>query len=62
MALVVKNIPVSSGGIRDLGLIPGLGKFPGEGNDNPHQYTCLENTMDKEAWQATVPRVAKSRT
>ena len=59
MALVVKNIPVRSGGIRDLGLIPGLGKFPGEGNDNVHQYSCLENTMDKEAWQATVHRVAK---
>ena len=37
-----------------LGLIPGLGRFPGEGNGNPLQYSCLENSMDKEASQATV--------
>ena len=38
----------------DLGLIPGLGRSPGEGNGNSLQYSCLENPMDREAWQATV--------
>ena len=46
----------------DLGLIPGLGKPPGEGNDNPLQYSCLENPMDRGAWWATVHVVTKSRT
>ena len=46
----------------DLGLIPGLGRSPGEGNGNPLQYSCLENLMDRGAWQAAVHRVAKSRT
>ena len=44
----------------DLCSIPGSGKFPGEGNDNPLQYSCLENLIDREAWRATVHRVAKS--
>ena len=38
----------------DSGLIPGLGRCPGEGNGFPHQYSCLENSMDRGAWQATV--------
>ena len=38
----------------DLGSIPGLGRSPREGNGNPHQYSCLENPMDREAWRATV--------
>ena len=42
----------------DLGSIPGLGRSPGEGNGNPLQYSCLENSMDREAWQATVHGVA----
>ena len=46
----------------DPGLIPGLGRSPGEGNGNPLQYSCLENPMDRGAWWATVHRVAKSRT
>ena len=46
----------------DPGLIPWLGRYPGEGNDNPLQYTCLENSMDRGAWQATVHGVTKSRT
>ena len=46
----------------DLGLIPGLGRSPGEGNGNPLQYSCLENPMDGGAWWATVHGVAKSRT
>ena len=44
----------------DPGLILGLGRSPGEGNGNPSQYFCLENSMDREAWWPTVHRVAKS--
>ena len=44
----VKNLPANAG---DAGLIPGLGRFPGEGNGNPVQYSCLENPMDRGAWQ-----------
>ena len=44
---------------RDPGSIPRLGRSPGEGNGNPLQYSCPENPMDKEAWQATVHRVTK---
>ena len=43
----------------DPGSIPGLGRFPGEGNGNPFQYSCLENSMDQGAWWATVHGVAK---
>ena len=46
----------------DLGSIPGSGRSPGEGNGNPHQYSCLENSVDGGAWEATVHGVAKSRT
>ena len=46
----------------DLGSIPGSGRSPGEGNDNPLQYPCLENSMDRGAWRATVRGVTKSRT
>ena len=46
----------------DLGLIPGLGRLPGEGNGNPLQYSCLENFMDRGAWQATVHGVTESQT
>ena len=46
----------------DLGLIPGLGRSPGEGNGSPLQYSCLENSMNKEIRQATVHRVTKSWT
>ena len=45
----------------DTGLIPGLGRSLGEGNDNPLQYSCLENFMDGGAWWATAPKVAKSQ-
>ena len=62
MALVVKIPPASAGGIRDPGLIPGLGRSPGEGNGNPLQYSCLENPKDRAAWWATVYRMAKSWT
>ena len=56
---VVKNLPVNIG---DTGLIPELGRSPGEGNSYPLQYSCLENPMDRGAWQATVHGVAKSQT
>ena len=46
----------------DMGLIPGSGRSPGEGNGNSLQYSCLENSMDRGAWWATVQGVAKSRT
>ena len=46
----------------DPGSIPGSGRSLGEGNGKPLQYSCLENPMDRGAWQATVHRVAKSRT
>ena len=55
------NPPASSGDIRDLGLIPVLGRSPGSGHGNPLQYSCLENPMDRGAWQATVHRVTKSQ-
>ena len=56
---MVKNLLTNARDIRDLGLIPGLGRPPGEGNGNPLQYSSLENSMDRGAWQATVHRVAK---
>ena len=49
---VVKNPPANAGNARDMGSIPGLGRYPGVGNDNPLQYFCLENSMDRGAWQA----------
>ena len=55
---MVKNLPAD---IRDTGSIPGLGRSPGGRNENPLQYSCLEDPMDKRAWWATVHRVAKSR-
>ena len=57
--LMVKNPPANSG---DAGWIPGSGRSPGEGNDNPLQYSCLENPMDRGVWQATVLGIAKSWT
>ena len=48
--------------VRDLGSISGLGRFPGEGNGNPLQYSCMENPMDGGTWSAIVHGVAKSRT
>ena len=44
---------------RQLGLIPVSGRFPGEGNDNPLQYSCLENSMDRRCWQATIHGIAR---
>ena len=62
MALVVKNPPANAGDIRDASLIHGSERFPGGGNGNPLQYSCLENPMDGGACQATVYRVAKIQT
>ena len=56
---VVKNPPANVGDVRDGGLIPGSGRFPGRGHGNPLQYSCLENPMEKGAWWATVFRVTK---
>jgi len=58
MSAVVKN-PTA---MQDAGLIPGSGRFPGGGNSNSCQYSCLENPMDRRVWQATVQGVAKSHT
>ena len=61
MALVVKNEPANAGDAKDAGLIPGLGRSPGGGNGNPLQYSCLENSMGRGAWLATVHGATKSR-
>ena len=60
MALAVKNLPASTGDIRDVGSIPGLERSPGGGHGSLFQYSCLENAMDRGAWQAVVHRVAES--
>ena len=52
VALVVKNPPANAGDVRDASLIPGLGRSLGGGHGNPFQYSCLENPMDRGAWQA----------
>ena len=57
---MVKNLPANAGDIRDRGLIPGSGRSSGGGNGNPLQYSCLENSMDRGAWLATVHGVTKS--
>ena len=62
MAQLVKNPPANAGDTRDVGLIPGSGRSPGEWNGNPLQYSCLENSMNRGAWLATVHRVTKSQT
>ena len=59
VALTVKNPAANAGDIRDAGLIPGLGRAPGEGNGNPLRCSCLENPMDRGGWQATVYRVTE---
>ena len=56
---MVKNPPANAG---NTGFISGSGRFPGEGNGDPLQYSCLEHPMDRGAWRATVHGVAKSQT
>ena len=62
VALMVKNLPAKAGNIRDVGSIPGPGRFPGGGHGNPLQYSCLKNSMDRGNWWATVHVVAESDT
>ena len=56
---MVKNLSANVGDIKDVGSIPGLGRFPGEGNGNPLPYSCLGNSMDRGAWWATVHGISK---
>ena len=58
--VVVVNPPANAGDTRDVGLIPGSGRSPGTGNDNPLQYSCLENSMDRGTWWAIVCGDTKS--
>ena len=60
-SLVAQTVKASAYNAGNPGSIPGLGRSPGEGNGNPLQYSCLENSMDRGAWQAAVHGVAKSR-
>ena len=60
VVLVVKNLLAEAGDKKDPGSILGLGSSPGEGHDNLLQYSCVENTMDRDAWQATVHGVSES--
>ena len=60
--ITVKNLPASAGDIRDVGSIRGLGSSPGGGHNIPLQYSCLENPMDRGAWQAVVHKVAELNT
>ena len=62
VVLVVKNLAASAGHVRHVGLIPGWGRSPGEGNGYLPQYSCLENPIDIGAWWATVHGAAKSWT
>ena len=58
---MVKNIPANSGDTRDVDSISGSGRSPGEGNGDPFQHSCLENSMDRGAWQTTVHGVPNSQ-
>ena len=62
VVLVVKNLPANAGDIRDVGSISGSGRSPGEGNGNPLQSSCLENSVNRGAWWATVNGLTKSQT
>ena len=59
---VVKNLSANTGDMRETVSIPGLGKSPGRAHGKPLQYSCLENPMDRGAWQTTVHKFAKSQT
>ena len=62
VVLVVKNTPAKAGDARDVGLISGSGRPPRGGHSNPFQYSCLENSVGRGAWRATVHGIAKSQT
>ena len=57
VVLVLKNLPANAGDIRNVGLIPGSGGSPGGGHGSQPQYSCLENPMNRGAWQAITHRV-----
>ena len=59
---MVKNLPTNAVDVKDMGSIPGRGRFPGGGYGNSLQYSCPENPMDRGAWWAIVHRIAKSQT
>ena len=59
---MVKNLRTNAGDTREMDLVPGSGISPGGGHGNSFQYSCLENPIDRGAWQATVHKVTKSRT
>ena len=58
---MVKNLPANAGGTGDMGLVPGSGRSSGVGNGSPLQYSCLENSMDRGAWRATVLAYSQTR-
>ena len=62
VALELKNLPANAGDIKDTNSVPGWGRSPGGGHGNPLQCSCLENFMDRGAWWASVPGVAKNWT
>ena len=59
---MVENTAAKAGDVRDVGSVFGSGRSSGRGHGNPFQYSCLKNSTDRGAWQATVYRVTKSRT
>ena len=61
VALVVRNLPAKAGDLRESGLIPGSRRSPGGGHGNLLQRSCLENSMDRGAWQATVYSITQNR-
>ena len=60
LLVVKKKMPSSAADVRDMGSIPGLGRSPGGGHGNPLQHSCLENPMQRGAWQTAVHRIAES--
>ena len=62
MVLVVKNLPANAGEARDMGSIPGSGRSPGGGNGNSLQYSCLEISSGRAAWQAIIHGLTESQT
>ena len=58
---MVKDLSANAGDVREVGLIPASERYPRAGNGNPLQYSCLENSMDRGAWWATVDRTTKNR-
>ena len=59
---MVKNLPANARDVKDAGLIPGLERSPGGGHGNPPQCSCLENPVDRGAWQMTVHGITESQT